>query len=346
MLEDRPALLSNTAQGQVIASSFRAHPLLRGAHAQTIVPSLLRKLPALDLQLEILDLPDGDFVRVGWCGERRRPSRIAVLVHGLTGGFESKYLRGLAQQLIQRQWCVAILELRGAGALPNRSAHTYHHGDTGDLRYLWQRLREREPQARLAAVGWSLGANVLLKALGEDGAAAPVAAAAAVSAPFLIEPCAEKLRRGFSRVYQQRLLRDLQQLVLRKQAAVRLPASVDVDAAVRARDFFEFDDAYTAPLHGFADARDYYTRCSSQAFLQRIARPTLIINALDDPFMVPEVLPRAEQLAPSVTLELATHGGHVGFAAADARGGLHWWLETRIADWLNASVPASAECRP
>lgn len=329
---------SQAAHGRIIESSFRPHPWLKSPHAQTLWPSLLRPLPALAIELQTLELPDGDFVRLGWCGAPDA-SRVAVLVHGLTGGFDSKYLRGLARLLIARQWRVVILELRGGGELPNRSAHSYHHGDTGDLRYLWRWLQQQAPQRRMATVGWSLGANVLLKALGEEAEQAPLSAAAAACAPFLLEPCAEYLRRGFAQVYQRHLMQGLHALVRRKQAAVRLPAAVDAPAALRARDFFAFDDAYTAPLHGFADARDYYTRCQCQPYLRAIRTPTLIINARDDPFMPPSVLPQAGQLAPTVSLELAQGGGHVGFVGRRPGGGLDYWLEQRLADWLQQAVP-------
>lgn len=326
--------------GRIIRSDFAPHPWLRGPHLQTIAPTLLRPSPPLNLDIETLELPDGDYVRIGWAGIERTGQRVAVLVHGLTGGFVSKYLRGLATLLLARGWRVAILELRGAGEAPNRLPRNYHHGDTGDLRHLWHLLKTRDPQARLVGVGWSLGANVLLKALAEEGTRAPLVAAAAASAPFGLEACAEKLRSGFARVYQAHLLRALKQMIARKHAQVPLPAGIDLAAAYRARDFFAFDDAYTAPLHGFADARDYYRRSACGGYLRQIARPTLIVNAIDDPFMQRSILPTEAMLAADVTLELSKRGGHVGFVAADVRGRLDYWLERRLAAWLEQAVPA------
>src|SRR5690606_38787465 len=136
------------------------------------------------------------------------------------------------------------------------------------------------------------------------------------------------------------LLRALKQMIERKHRRVPLPAGIDLDRVRRARDFFAFDDAYTAPLHGFADARDYYHRSACGPFLQDIATPTLIINALDDPFMQRSIIPRAAELAPAVTLELSKRGGHVGFIGADDRGRPAFWLEQRLADWLDVAVPA------
>ena len=328
------------AHGRIVASTFEPHRWLRGPHAQTIVPSVLRPTPKLALEIETLELADGDFVRVGWAGRVNKLERLAVFIHGLTGGFESKYLRGLAQRLIANHWRVAILELRGAGPLPNRLPRNYHHGDTGDLRHLWQLLSVRHPGARIAAVGWSLGANVLLKALAEEGEHAAPDAAAAVSAPFDLAACAEKLRGGSARIYQGRLLRDLKRMLVRKYAQMPAPTGVDLAAALRAEDFFAFDNAYTAPLHGFADAQDYYTRCACGSFLAGIRRPTLIVNAADDPFMQRASIPTATTLAPQVTLELARRGGHVGFIGSDARGRLDYWLERRLADWLESVLPA------
>ncbi|MES0872948.1 hydrolase [Sinimarinibacterium thermocellulolyticum] len=328
-------MYERSSHGRILVSDFEPHPLLRGPHAQTMVPALLRPTPKLALRRERLELPDGDFVDLAWAGPARG-SRLAVLVHGLTGGFQSKYLRGTARELIARGWRVVILQLRGGGDEPNRHARCYHHGDTGDLRHLWRVLRQRDPGVRLAAAGWSLGANVLLKALGEEGTTAPVEAAAAACAPFRLLPCAEKLRRGTARLYQARLLRDLKAIVARKHAAV--PAPVDMDAVLAARDFIEFDDRYTAPLNGFRDARDYYERCECGGFVGAIRRPTLIVNARDDPFMTPAVLPRASALAPPVTLEVSRRGGHVGFIAADAHGRPYCWLEPHLADFLDRTV--------
>lgn len=312
---------------------------MRGPHAQTVIPTLLRPSPKLSLRHERLELPDGDFVDLGWCGPAEG-SRIAVLVHGLTGGFQSKYLRGLAQRLIERRWRVVILLLRGGSAEPNRHPRAYHHGDTGDLRFLWRELKRRQPEVKLVTAGWSMGANILLKALGEEGEDAPVLAAVAGCAPFRLKNCAEKLRTGSARLYQRRLLRDLSAMVARKHAAVPVPSSVDIERAMHAADFFEFDDAYTAPMNGFRDALDYYARCECASFLKHIRRPTLVINAKDDPFMTPQVLPTADMLSSWVTLEIARRGGHVGFVAADRRGRPLFWLERRFADYLESAVPA------
>ncbi len=320
--------------GRITASSFRPHPLLGSAHLQTALPTLLRPLPPLALEVERWERPDGDFVDLGWFEKPRPGAPLAVLVHGLTGGFESKYLRATAARLRHAGWAGLILQLRGAGDQPNRMARNYHQGDTADLIALLQRLRAGHPGALIANLGWSLGGNIVLKAAGELGEKHPADLLTAVSVPFALEPCAQRLRQGASRIYQRRLLRDLKAMALRKHAAVQLPEMIDVAAMLRARDFFEFDDAWTAPLHGFEDALDYYRRCECGPFLRAIRRPTLIVHSRDDPFMSPDILPQASDLAPEVTLELSERGGHVGFVARNAWGGPLFWLERRLSDWL------------
>lgn len=332
--------------GRVIPGAFVPHPLIRNPHLQTLVP-FFRPLPALGLEIERVELPDGDFVDLGWCEDSRaqgallqgRRAPLAVLLHGLTGGFESKYARGTARQLLARGWRVVILKFRGAGPEPNRLPRYYHHGDTEDLREVLALLRRREPATRMFAVGWSLGANVLLKYLGEEGEGTPLTAAAAVCAPFQLQPCAERLRTGFSRVYQRHLMGELQRMILRKHEIV--PLAIDWQKLRAAKDFFDFDNAATAVLHGFRDAYDYYERSSSGRYLGGITRPVLAIHAKDDPFMVPQIVPEASALPPNVTIELCESGGHVGFCAAGPNYGVSWWLEQRIPEFLLSQAAVS-----
>ncbi|MGQ0700649.1 MAG: hydrolase [Panacagrimonas sp.] len=328
---------ASSRHGRIVDSSFRPHPLMQGAHAQTIAPALLRPRPGLPLRHERLELPDGDFVDLGWAGKPGKDSPIAILIHGLGGGFESKYVLGLGWRLVAAGWRVCALQQRGAGLEPNRLAHAYNHGDTAPLRHLWRHLREREPQAYIATVGWSLGGNVLLKALGEEGRHAPVDSACAVSVPFRLHECAEHLRRGFARVYQGRLLGVCKNVVQRKHAQLPLMAPIDLDKALAARDFFEFDNAFTAPANGYTDAADYYARAACGQYLSQIRRPTLILHAIDDPFMLPAIVPAANTLAPDVTLELSAQGGHVGFVSAGPLGLPHAWSESHLCRHLVAA---------
>ena len=326
--------------GRIQRSSFRPHPLMAGAHAQTIAPALLRPRPDVIYRIERMELPDGDFVDLGWTGEQHAEGPIAVLVHGLGGGLDSKYVRGLSWRLVSAGWRVVALQLRGGGPEPNRVARAYHHGDTADLRQLWHRLRSREPRSFIASVGWSLGGNVTLKALGEEGAHAPVDVACALSVPFRLRECADHIRKGFARVYQGRLLAACKAMVQQKRELGLLTTQGDPDRALRAADFFEFDDAFTAPLNGYADALDYYARASCGAYLGAIRVPTLILHALDDPFMVSSIVPSAESLSPSVTLELAERGGHVGFISAGPLGLPQAWSEAYLCRHLAEAYAA------
>lgn len=328
--------------GRIVASAFRPHPLLSSAHAQTIIPSILRPRADVVLRRERLELPDGDFVDLGWGGDEHRDGPIAVMVHGLGGGLESKYLRGLAWKLVARGWRVCGLQLRGAGRDANRLPRAYHQGDTADLRYLWQLLRKREPRTFVATVGWSLGGNITLKALGEEGEAAATDVVCAVSVPFRLRECAVHLKTGFARVYQNDLLSGLKDMVRRKHAAQPVRRPANFQKAMAARDFFEFDNAFTAPLNGFADAEDYYARATCRPVLKDIRRPTLVLHAADDPFMSADVLPDERELSPHVTIELSGKGGHVGFVSAGALGIPRSWSEWHVVECLTRAVHSGA----
>lgn len=319
-------------------SVFKPHYFLRNAHLQTLFPALLRQSPVLEIRRERLELPDGDFVDLGWSGPTASGLPLAVLVHGLTGDFESKYLRGTAQKLIAAGWRTVMLQLRGAGPEPNRLRKSYHQGDTADLRYLLHLLREREPDIFLAVVGWSLGGNITLKAMGEEGDQAPVNCAVASSVPFRLRPCVDVLRQGFARNYQNKMLSALKDQMRRKHAKVPVPPEINLERANAAQDFLEWDNAYTAPLNGFADAEDYYTRCECAPFLSFIGKPTLIVHSVDDPFMDPTITPGPEALAPQVKMELTQHGGHVGFVASGRYHQPVYWLEQRITDFLQREL--------
>lgn len=314
--------------GTLVDSTFRPDPLLPGGHLQTIVAAMLRAAPVVAWRRERLELPDGDFVDLDWHGPPPGAGPLVLLLHGLGGGPESPYIRDQAAGLARAGVPVVLLCFRGCSGEPNRLPRGYHSGETEDVGAVLGHLRDRFPDARLAAVGFSLGGNVLLKYLGEQGEAAPLAAAVAVSVPLELGPCARKLSQGLSRAYRGHLLRKLRAGVRAK--AGLLAGHVDVPAVLAARDFEAFDDRLTAPLHGFASARDYYARCSSRPFLAHIRRPTLVIQAIDDPFMPPSVIPGADELAASVWLERSATGGHVGFLGAGRRP----WLPGRVRGWL------------
>jgi uncharacterized protein len=321
-------------------STFQPHDWLQSPVAQMaagiVVRGRLQQVP----RVERLDTPDGDFVDVAWLHETAH-GPIAVLVHGLGGGMGSGYVHAMAATLASSGWTSVMLQLRGTGPEPNRHPQILHHADTADLRWLCRRLRRRWPGRPLVLVGWSLGGSIVLNALGEDGARSPVTAAAVVSAPLQLLRCAEYLRRGSARIYQEMMLRYVKGLIRRKLSTPGWPRRYEADAILRARDFLELGDVYTAPLCGYRSGREYCQRADPGRRLRDIRRPTLILQALDDPFLGPAVLPR-DRPAPGVRIEASPRGGHVGFVAAGAWGRPHSWLEPRIGRFLRAAVRARA----
>ncbi len=310
---------------------------LPGPHLQTLWAARVRRPVRPHTRRERLELPDGDFVDLDWSGDGQ--GAIVVILHGLEGSLESRYAAGLLKALAQRGWRGVLMYFRGCSGVCNRLPRGYHSGDTGDMAYLFQTLRRREPATPLAAVGYSLGGNALLKYLGETGTAALPDAAIAVSVPFLLEQSARRLERGFSRIYQRHLIDSLKHKIRLKFET--MPCPLDLPPLHRLKTFHAFDDAVTAPLHGFSGADDYYSRASSRQYLGGIRKPTLILHALDDPFMYPRSVPSEEELPEVVSLELSRHGGHVGFVSGTIPWRPRYWLEERIPAWLEDKLGAA-----
>lgn len=310
--------------GTVAAADFRPAPLLAGRHLQTLLgglPSPHRPRVAR----ERWELPDGDFVDIDWL--RPQGESWALVLPGLTGGLASAYAVRLLQRLARAGYRAGLLNYRGHSGTPNRLARGYHAGFTRDLDLVARALARRHGPG--VAAGYSLGGNLLLKWLGEAGAAAPLRAAAAASVPFELAPAALSLRAGPARVYDRYLLAGLRRYVRRKHA--RLPALPPLRSL---RSIWDFDEQVTAPLHGFAGAADYYARTSCRPWLGRIRVPTLIVNARDDPFVPADTLPGPEELGAAVRLELARAGGHVGFLGRGPGLLPRFWLDSRLAEFL------------
>ena len=315
-----------SADSRRAREGFRPPWWLRSAHLQTIYAPLFRRAPRIPLRRERIELRDGDFIDIDWTPGPAGP--LVLVLHGLEGSSDSKYARGILSAILANGWRGAVMHFRGCSGEPNRLDRSYHSGDTGDLADVVEMLQARDDVSTIVAVGYSLGGNVLLKWLGETGREAPLAAAVAVSAPYTLSLAADRLAGGLSRVYQGRLIREMCTKLRRKFAERDAP--IDLDAAYGSRNFWEFDDRVTAPLHGFADVHDYYTRSSSRQHLGGIGIPTLILHARDDPFMTPDVVPSPAELSPSTELEVSERGGHVGFVHGTLPWRPRFWQEERI----------------
>jgi predicted alpha/beta-fold hydrolase len=228
-----------------------------------------------------------------------------------------------------------LMHFRGCGDADNHKPRSYHSGDTQDAFEFIQEVKQRYSQARLCAIGFSLGANMLLKLLGERKDSCLLNAAVAVSPPLRLDLCATHMNKGFAKMYQSHLLKDLNAALLRKYEKFDMQKLLDLkkEEIKNLKSFWKFDDAYTAPIHGFSSAKDYYAKSSARQYLHSIKIPTLIIHAKDDPFMTPEVLPDKNELSQSITLEVSEHGGHVGFISGSILKP-KYWMEKRAVEFF------------
>lgn len=306
---------------------------LPGGHLQTIW-GVVAPRPEVDYRRERWELPDGDFLDLDWV-ESPPDAPLVVLFHGLEGSSGGHYARALMAAVHARDWQGVVVHFRGCSGEPNRLPRAYHAGDSAEIGYVLNRLRRDHPGRAIHAVGVSLGGNALLKWLGEQGGAAEavVSRAAAIGAPLDLPAAGAALDRGFNRVYSARFLKTLKRKALDKLD--RFPGLYD-RAAVEAIDTIRgFDDLVTAPLHGFRDAEDYWSRAASKPWLAHIRVPTLVLNARNDPFVPAETLPGAAQVSDRVTLEQPAAGGHVGFVGGWFPGDLAW-LPGRVLAFLGA----------
>ncbi|AIN60734.1 hydrolase [Pseudomonas soli] len=323
-----------------LTATFRPAAGLSNPHLQTLWGPLWRKLPALERTRERLWLADGDFLDLDWHGPHQADVPLVLVLHGLTGSSHSPYVKGLQLALQTRGWASVALNWRGCSGEPNLLARSYHSGASEDLAETIRHLRAQRPLAPLYAVGYSLGGNVLLKYLGESGAASQLEAAVAVSVPFRLDQCADRIGLGFSKVYQAHFMREMLAYVQDKQRHFRdkghhegLATLEGLGSLRNLRTFWDFDGKVTAPLNGFSDAHDYYRRASSRYYLGENRTPTLIIHANDDPFVFGHSLPDASELAAQTQFELHSRGGHVGFVEGSLRNP-GYYLERRIPQWL------------
>ncbi len=313
------------------ALNYRAPAWLPGGHAQTIWP-LLIKGPLPPYRRERWETPDGDFIDLDWIDGIPGAPCLA-LFHGLEGSSRSHYARRLMRAAGKQGWHGVVIHFRGCSGEPNRLARAYHSGDSAEIDWILRRLHAAAYPALFAA-GVSLGGNALLKWAAElgDNPRSPADAIAAVSVPLNLAAANDALSAGFNLVYARHFLRTLIPAAQAKDR--RFPGRFDLRRALVARTLRDFDDAVTAPLHGFAGADDYYARSSAGPLLGTIRLPTLLLHAINDPFLPPAALPRPETLPPAVKLELLDQGGHVGFVHGLPPGRVDWMPERVVAHFV------------
>lgn len=328
----------------MVAHTYSPSWWLPGPHARTIWGRFFRRTPPLPTRIERWETDDDDFVDlVRLDAPKGRPH--LVMLHGLEGAPRSHYARGLFLQALHRGWAADLLLFRGCGAELNRAPRFYHSGETGDIDAVARRLMSADPEAAFVFAGVSLGGNVLLKWLGEMGGAVPaqIAGAAAVSVPFDLARASRHIDQGFSRVYQTHFLRSLRRKALAKLE--RYPDLLSRERVEASQTLWDFDDVVTAPVHGFADANDYYSRSSSIRFIDRVHVPTLLLSALDDPFLPSAVLDDVRRVAaqnPNLTLEFPESGGHVGFVSGANPFRPFYYAEWRVAEFLAQAIDGAA----
>lgn len=312
----------------VLSSSFSPPRFLRNGHLQTILPVLLpRRLP-LVFKRERLELSDGDFLDLHW--SRKGGEKLVILSHGLEGNPQNGYIRGMAAAVNAAGWDALAWSLRGCGEESNRLARFYHSGETGDLSAVIRHAAAR--YCSIVLIGFSLGGNITLKYLGEGPAHPTVCGGIAISTPVDLASSARALdQRWANRVYTRRFLKTLIAKV--EEKAARFPDEFDIRNIRSIESFREFDDRYTARLHGFRDAMDYWTQSSARPFLGGIRVPALLLNARNDPFLTAESFPETEASRSDLFyLEAPESGGHVGFL--DLKEGLTPWSERRAVEFL------------
>jgi len=311
----------------------------RYAHLQTIYPTLFREVPVITNERERITTPDGDFIDLDWA-RSKGTKRLVVITHGLEGHSRSHYCQGMATAFQKTGWDAIAWNFRGCSGEPNLQLRSYHSGATGELQIVLDHIFATTDYEQVALIGFSLGGNLTLKYIGDLGAGIDtrIKGAVAISVPCDLASSSKQLERWQNRIYMARFMRSLREKV--REKAQRFPNQLSLDGLDRMRTFAQFDDAYTGPIHGFSGADDYWTQCSCRHVLANIAVPTLLINALDDPFLTPACYPHeAAATNPCFTLETPAHGGHLGFVAFnDERV---YWSERRAVAFFWGDVACS-----
>jgi len=317
---------------------FNPSFFLKNKHIQTMYASFFRKFPKHDFFIENFTLNDGDFIECYWY---KRPTNkpIVMLFHGLAGSYKSHYIQGMMQELYENGFDSVVVHFRSCSGVMNKKVQTYHSGKTDDALEYMQSLKQRLPNIKLFGVGFSLGANMLLKLLGEEKENSLLTSAIAVSAPMMLDVCADSINKSFSKFYEQMLVKNLNKLLKQKYETHDMQKLIGLkkEDIKNIKTFWEFDEIYTAKVNGFKSAQDYYTKCSAKQFLKDIHIPTLIIHSKDDPFMSKNILPYKDEVSLHVELEIYENGGHVGFVNGSLFKPEHW-LEKRAVEYFKKFI--------
>ena len=314
-------------------SSYKASPLFFNGHIETVAPSLFRKINGTVYQRERLELADGDFLDLDWL--KNGSNKLVIISHGLEGSSERHYAKGMAKYFFSRGWDALAWNCRGCSGEINRLPRFYHHGATEDLSAVVQHAQKLTQYESIVFVGISMGGSLSLKYLGEQGNQLPKAikGGAVFSVPCHLGSSAKELDKPSKRFYLNRFLRKLDKKI--KSKSELFPSVISYQGFGKIRSFKEFDDRYTAPLHGFQDAEDFYERASSLNFIPKISVPTLIVNALNDPFLPSLCFPYdIAKRHDHVYLETPQRGGHTGFPLV---GKEENWMEVRAFEFLNGA---------
>jgi predicted alpha/beta-fold hydrolase len=311
----------------IASSTYRPPWGLANGHLQTILPVLLRRVPTITRERERIETPDGDFLDLDWNRDQHSQS-LVIITHGLEGNSANASVQGMACAFHRAGWDTLAWNLRGCSAEMNRLLRTYHSGAWEDLECVTNHAAGTYQNVVL--VGFSIGGNLTLKYLGDRGSSInpAIKGAVAFSVPCNLASSALVLESRINSIYMNHFMRDLRRKI-REKAAI-FPEGISTEGLDRIRTFREFDGTYTAPLNGFLSAEDYWAKASSKPSLAGITVPTLLINALNDPFLGPEFFPKKEAEAnPHLHLELPESGGHLGFLTL----GKEYWSETRAVEF-------------
>lgn len=314
-------------------SSYKPHFVFRNNHINTIAPNILRRVQGISYKRERINTPDNDFLDIDFSCVQS--NAIAIILHGLEGNSNRVYIKGVVKAVNRANWDAVALNLRGCSDEPNNLFSSYHSGKTDDLDLIINHLIHNYNYSQIFLIGFSLGGNITLKYIGEmsDKISPKVKAAVAISTPCNLKDTSLQLSKASNFIYLKRFIRSLRQKAIQK-VKKHPESNISIGDLKKVRDFYDIDDLYTAPAHGFIDAEDYWEKCSCLQFIPRIKIPALLISAQDDPFLPDSCYPYEEaQKSNYFYLEVPKYGGHVGFTSGINFKG-EFWHESRIVEFI------------